>query len=180
MIYVFLAEGFEEMEAMAPIDLLRRAGLTVRTVGVGGSTIVGAHGIPVCADMVIEDAEYEGLEGVVLPGGMPGTLNLAANHRVLDFVRFADEQKLPIGAICAAPSVLGQIGLLKGKKAVCYPGFEDRLTDAIVQTEAYVVTDGHVVTAKGAGVATDFALALVEMFKDEQTANSLREGIQCR
>ncbi len=180
MIYVFLAEGFEEMEAIAPIDLLRRAGCDLQTVAIGAQTVLGAHGIPMVADITIEQASFDNLEGIVLPGGMPGTTNLEADARLQAFVDYAQERKLVIGAICAAPSILGHKGLLNGRKAICYPGFESALQGADVDPTSYVVRDGHFVTARGAGVATEFALMLVDMLKDSQTAIMLREGIQCR
>ncbi|MBE6763619.1 MAG: DJ-1/PfpI family protein [Ruminococcaceae bacterium] len=180
MIYVFLAEGFEEMEAIAPIDLLRRAGCDVRTVAVGDSLVVkGAHGIPVTADLSESETVTDGLQAVILPGGMPGTLNLEASEKVQELIGYAFENGLVLGAICAAPSILGHRGFLQGKRAVCYPGFEKELLGATVEN-ASVVTDGKTITAKGAGVADRFGLALVAALVDEQTANSLREGIQCR
>ena len=180
MIYVMLAEGFEEMEAIAPIDLLRRAGCDVQTVAVGESTAVkGAHGIVVTADRLERDVTTDGLEAVILPGGMPGTLNLEANETVQKLIDFAFENSLILGAICAAPSILGHRGFLRGKRAVCYPGFEDALDGALVES-ASVVTDGTIITAKGAGVADQFGLALVAALVNEETANTLREGIQCR
>ncbi len=180
MIYVLLADGFEEMEAIAPIDLLRRAGCDVRTVGVGAQTIVGAHAIPFVTDTVIEQVETDGLEAVILPGGLPGTTNLEADAKVQSLVDYAAANGLILGAICAAPSILGRKDLLDGKQAICYPGFEDALHGANVNPESYVVRDGNMVTARGAGVATEFALELVAALKDPQTANTLREGIQCR
>lgn len=180
MIYVFLAEGFEEMEAIAPIDLLRRAGCDVRIVAVGESLVVkGAHGIAVTADLSERDVTTDGLQAVVLPGGMPGTLNLEASQTVQDMIGYAYENDLVLGAICAAPSVFGHRGFLNGKRAVCYPGFEKDLHGAVVEKSS-VVTDGRIITAKGAGVADQFGLALVAALVDESTANSLREGIQCR
>ncbi len=180
MIYVFLAEGFEEMEAIAPIDLLRRAGCDVRVAAVGDSLVVkGAHGIAVTADISESDVTTDGLQAVVLPGGMPGTLNLEASAVVQDTIAYAYDNDLVLGAICAAPSVFGHRGFLNGKRAVCYPGFENDLHGAIVEN-ASVVTDGRIITAKGAGVADQFGLALVAALVDETTANSLREGIQCR
>ncbi len=180
MIYVMLAEGFEEMEAIAPIDLLRRAGCDVQTVAVGESLVVkGAHGIAVTADRLEKDTTTEGLEAVILPGGMPGTLNLEASDKVQALIGYAFENGLILGAICAAPSILGHRGFLNGKRAVCYPGFEEALEGAAVKN-APVVTDGTIITARGAGVADQFGLALVAALVDEKTANSLREGIQCR
>ena len=180
MIYVFLAEGFEEMEAIAPIDLLRRAGCDVKTVAVGDSLVVcGAHGIAVTADMLEADVTTASLEAVVLPGGMPGTLNLEASEIVQNMIGYAYEHDLVLGAICAAPSVLGHRGFLDGKRAVCYPGFEDQLYGATVEKSS-VVTDGHIITAKGAGVADAFGLALVAALVSKEKADTLREVIQCK
>lgn len=134
MVYVFLADGFEEVEALTPVDLLRRAGAEVRTVGVGSKNITGAHGITVACNMSEDEAAEsikeapEALEMTVLPGGMPGTLNLGKSGTVSHFLDAAAECGAFIGAICAAPSVLGAKGLLRGRRAVCYPGFEDKLT----------------------------------------------------
>ncbi len=177
MIYVFLAEGFEITEALAPVDMMRRAKLDVKTVGVTGKTVVSSHKIPVTADITIDEITTKDLQAVVLPGGMPGTLNLKANNNVLDTVRYAYENNLVIGAICAAPSVLGFMGILDGKKAVCYPGFEEELKGAYIQN-CGVVVDDNIITARGAGVSIEFGLALVKALKDEETANSVKAAIQ--
>ena len=177
MIYVFLAEGFEITEALAPVDMMRRAKLDVKTVGVTGKTVVSSHKIPVTADITIDEITTKDLQAVVLPGGMPGTLNLKANNNVLDTVRYAYENNLVIGAICAAPSVLGFMGILDGKKAVCYPGFEEELKGAYIQN-CGVVADDNIITARGAGVSIEFGLALVKALKDEETANSVKAAIQ--
>ena len=176
MIYVFLAEGFEEIEALAPLDLMRRAGLSVTTVGVGGRTVTGAHGITVQAD--IADTEYADAapEMIFLPGGMPGTLNLAASPVVTDAIRTATETGAYLTAICAAPSILGDMGLLCGKEATCYPGFEERLVGATL-SEKRVVRDGKIITATGMGVAVELGLALVELFRGDQKAKELRHAV---
>ncbi len=180
VIYVMLAQGFEEMEAIAPIDLLRRAGCEVKTVAIDETlTVTGAHGITVTADLPASEAVTDSLEALVLPGGMPGTRHLEASETVQRLIDYAVANDLVIGAICAAPSILGHRGLLEGKRAVCYPGFENELHGAIVEN-ASVVTDGHMITAKGAGVADAFGLALVHVLVSEETANRLREGIQCK
>ena len=180
MIYVFLAEGFEEMEAIAPIDLLRRAGCDVHVVAVGESLVVkGAHGIAVTADLSERDVTTDTLQAVVLPGGMPGTLNLEASQTVQTMIGYAYDNDLVLGAICAAPSVFGHRGFLNGKRAVCYPGFEKDLHGAVVEHES-VVTDGNIITAKGAGVAHDFGLALVAALVSKEKADELREVIQCK
>lgn len=178
MIYVFLANGFEEVEAFTPVDLLRRAECQVKTVGVGGKTVTGSHGIAVTADIAQSEVITDDMEMVVLPGGMPGTLNLEKNPIVTASVRYCLENGLPVGAICAAPSILGHLGALKGKRAVCFPGFEGQLLGAQVLQDP-VCTDGNITTARGAGVAVDFALELVRVMAGEETAGRIRASIQC-
>ncbi|MBR7092778.1 MAG: DJ-1/PfpI family protein [Clostridia bacterium] len=182
MILVCLADGFEEIEALATVDVLRRAGLTVRTVGIGGEKITGSHGIEVTADCR-EDAlpALDALQAVVLPGGMPGTKNLMDSPTVDALLRQAQARGALLCAICAAPSVLGQKGYLQGKKATCYPGFEKYLTGAQPLGEGYmVVTDGRCITAKGAGVAIDFGLAIVQALLSTEKAEKLWSDMQCR
>ena len=167
MIYVFLANGFEEIEALAPVDILRRAELEVKTVGVGGKTITGSHGITVTADIEEKDVTTDNMELMILPGGMPGTLNL---------------EKSPINiylaAICAAPSVLGHLGLLNGKEAICFPGFEGELKGATI-SEKPVCVDGKIVTAKGMGVAVQFGLTLAGLMVGKDVEKKIHDGIQC-
>ncbi len=179
MLAVFLANGFEEIEALATVDILRRAGLSVKTVGIGGATIVGAHDIPVTADLVQDALDFTRLDGVILPGGMPGTTNLDASSVVDSALRYAVDNSLPVAAICAAPLVLGRRGYLTGRRATCYPGFEDELKGATVVKNA-VVTDGLFTTASGAGVAVDFALELVARLVSTEKAEEIRGAIQCR
>jgi 4-methyl-5(b-hydroxyethyl)-thiazole monophosphate biosynthesis len=176
MIYMFLATGFEEVEALCPLDLLRRAGLDIKTVGVGGKYITGSHGITVEVDMT-EDALCDTAPtAVILPGGMPGTTNLdtsAVVHRALDD---AKKNGALIAAICAAPMILGKRGDLRGKGAICYPGFETYLDGAIV-SENRVVTDGRIITAAGMGVALEFGLALVSALCSPEKAEELRRAV---
>lgn len=180
MIAVYLANGFEEIEALAVVDVLRRAELEVRTIGVGGRTVTGAHGITVAAD--VADADWDPdtvLEALVLPGGMPGTLHLEKADTVQ---RALDRTVAGTGyicAICAAPSILGHKGLLKGKRAVCFPGYEQELDGALPGDEA-VVTDGRFITAVGAGVAIDFGLEIVRWLCSPERAALLRASMQCR
>lgn len=180
MFYCFLANGFEETEAIAPIDILRRAGIEICTVGVSGDVVLSSHKIPVTADINIDDFEIsEDIEGVILPGGMPGVTNLYADERVLDAVRFCDKHGLYVCAICAAPSILGKLGVLGGKKATCFPGFEDELMGAEVTGE-HVVVDGKTITAKGAGCALEFGFAIVSEVLDAKTADKIATAMQCK
>jgi 4-methyl-5(b-hydroxyethyl)-thiazole monophosphate biosynthesis len=179
MIYVFLAEGFEEIEALTPVDLLRRAGKKVITVGVGDSVIMGSHGIPVVPDTIAQEAPLtDELEMIILPGGMPGTLNLEKSPYVQAAIDFCMEKNITIGAICAAPSILGHKGLLNGKTAVCYEGFEAQLEGAEISTGS-VAVDGNIVTARGAGVAVQFALALVEKAVSKAESDRQFRAILC-
>ena len=179
MIYVFLANGFEEVEALAPVDMLRRAKLDVTTVGVTGKTVTGSHGIPVTADITAEELNIGAdMEMIVLPGGMPGTLNEEASPTVQAAIDYCTANDRWIGAICAAPSILGHKGLLKGKTAVCYTGFEKELTGAQIGSTG-VVTDGKIITARGAGVAVDFGLALVGALAGAETQAQIRASILC-
>ncbi len=179
MILVFLANGFEETEALVTVDLLRRAELTVTTVGVGGEWVTGSHGITVKADVADTAVLPLPAQAVVLPGGMPGTLNLEASPVVQHWVDTTAKRGGLLCAICAAPSILGHKGLLKGKRATCFPGFEQELTDAILCDDG-VVEDGGVITAKGAGVTLDFALRIVARLVSEEAAKALGASLQCR
>ncbi len=180
MVYCFLADGFEEMEAIAPIDILRRADINVVTVGVTGKTVNGRHGIKVIADCTLSELVLDGsLEAVILPGGLPGAENLENSSDVQRTIDFASDNGKYLCAICAAPQILGHKGLLKGKKAIAYPGFENELHGAVISKE-YVVTDGKIITAKGAGVAAEFGLAIVAALKGEAVAEKIRTSIQSK
>lgn len=179
MVYVFLADGFEIIEALSPVDMLTRAKIDVKTVGVTGKVVKSSCGVEVIADMSIEDFEFYDVEAIVLPGGMPGTLNLENNETVQKTIDNAVNVNVPVCAICAAPSILGHKGLLNGKNAICFPGFEDALEGANISND-YVVTDGNFITAKGAGVATEFGLEIVKKLKGEDIANEVKATIQCK
>lgn len=179
MIYVFLANGFEEVEAITPIDLLRRAEKEVVTVGVGDNIIVGSHGIPVVTDTIAQEIVLdENVEMIILPGGMPGTLNLEKSPYVQAAIDYCAENNIYIASICAAPSILGHKGLLKGKTAVCYEGFETQLDGAVIG-ETSVAVDGKFITARGAGVAVDFGLKLVEAVSSPEDSNRIKAAILC-
>lgn len=176
MIYIFLADGFEETEAITPTDMLRRCGKEVYTVGVTGKTVTGAHGIPVVCDREISGISAEGTEMIILPGGMPGTRNLAACEKLKAIISYCNDNGILIGAICAAPSILGSMGLLSGRKAVCYPGFEETLSGAEV-LHVNSVRDGNIITSRGAGTALDFSYELISALIDEKTAQKLAGNI---
>ncbi|MCL2018684.1 MAG: DJ-1/PfpI family protein [Oscillospiraceae bacterium] len=178
MIYTFLAEGFEEIEALTPVDLLRRKGKEVITVGVGGKNMTGRSGITVIADTVIDEIVLnDEVEMIFLPGGMPGTENLYSSVKVREAVSYCFNHNIFIAAICAAPSILGRMGLLKNNvKATCYPGFEKFLEGASISSDS-VVRDGKIITAKGAGVSVKFALELVRALCGDKEAESLGNSI---
>ena len=179
MVYLFLANGFEEIEALCPLDLLRRAGVEVTTVGINGAEhVIGSHGI--CVQTDIPDTLFRDSkpEMIILPGGMPGTKHLDASRTVDAALRSAANTGAYIAAICAAPMVLGKRGYLQGKAAVCFPGFEEYLEGAILQPKGVkVVTDGKIITAVGMGAAVEFGLALVRVLKGDEAANTLRSAI---
>ena len=179
MFYLFLADGFEETEALAPLDMMRRAKIEVKTVGVTGEFVTGSHGVTVKADLKPEEISFNNIDGVVLPGGMPGTMHLLENETVNAVIRkFAEEGKM-VAAICAAPSVLGAAGLLEGKHATCHPGFEEKLTGATT-SEDEVVVDGNIITSRGMGTAIPFAFEIVRYFTDDETVEHVRQGLVYR
>lgn len=176
-ILLFLAEGFEEIEAVAPIDVFRRAGIDVTTVSVSDKlTVTGAHGIGVNADVIFEKADLSGDFLIYLPGGMPGTTNLDNHTGLKNLIEKQAAKGATIAAICAAPSILGKMGLLKEKEAICYPGFESFLTDAKISSST-IVKSGNILTAKGPGVAIPFALKIVEELKGKDTAQQVANGM---
>ena len=175
---VFLAEGFEEIEGLTVVDILRRAGVDAVTIAIAGKRqLSGSHNIHVVADQVYEDVDFDELDGIVLPGGMPGTLNLKAHEGVVAKVQeFARNGKLT-AAICAAPIVLGFAGVLEGRCATCYPGNEAEMTGAVPKTEE-VVRDQNIITSRGMGTAIPFALALTAYLISEEKAREIADSIQ--
>ena len=174
---VFMADGCEEIEALTVVDIARRAGIEVAMISITGEKIVkGAHGIHFETDIPAEFMDFDMLDGIVLPGGMPGTLNLGANKYVLQtIIDFNVKGKL-VSAICAAPSVLGEAGLLNGKKATSYPGFEEKLVGADVCEDA-VVVDGNIITSRGMGTAIAFGTEIVRYFTDDATVEKIHGGL---
>lgn len=179
MVYVFLADGFEIIEALSPVDMLRRAKVETKLVGVTGEIVTSSCGVAVKTDMLIDEFDFYDVEAVVLPGGMPGTLNLENNQTVQNIIDNASNTNAFICAICAAPSILGHKGLLNEKEATCFPGFENALEGASL-SEDFVVTDGKFITARGAGVSVDFGLEIVKQLRGEELSNEIRSQIQCR
>ena len=176
MIAVLLADGFEEIEALTPVDMLRRAGLDVRTVAIGSKIAVGSHKIPVICDIEAAEVNESELSMVILPGGMPGSLNLDASPYTDKFINAVLRNGGRLAAICAAPLVLGRRGLLSGKEAICYPGFENELKGAKI-AEKSVVTDGNITTAKGMGTALAFSEELVRLLCGGERANELSAAV---
>ncbi len=177
-VYAFLAEGLEEVECLAAADVMARAGIKVTLVSITGKKKVkGSHGFKLKADVLLEDADLSKADVLFLPGGMPGTKNLKSCQPLCEALLKADKDGRRIAAICAAPSVLGDLGLLKGKKATCYPGWESHLTGAIL-TGAGVVTDGNITTARGLGYALDLGLELVSLLVSEAVAQQIKNSIQ--
>ena len=176
MVYIFLADGFEEAEALVPTDLLRRAGADVKLVGVTGQVVTGALGISVNSEISPDMVREEDMEMLVIPGGLPGVENVAASERAMELIHTAVQKGCWLGAICAAPSmVLGPAGLLKGHKATCYPGTEAGMEGAIPQNGQSVVLDGKFVTGEGPGAAFDFGFKLVEVLKGAETARQVAQ-----
>lgn len=174
---VLLADGFEEIEALTVVDLLRRARIYVDTVSVSDEYMVdGSHGINVQTEDLFDEVDFSEFDMIVLPGGMPGTSNLQSHQGVCRIVREFCEEGKYVGAICAAPSILGNMGLLKGKRAACYPTVEDQLQGAVLVTSP-VVQDGNIITSRGMGTAVDFGLKLVEVMTDKLKADEVAESI---
>lgn len=177
MIHLFLADGFEEIEALATLDILRRCGLVVKTVScMDGRTINGAHNIPVMADEIFRASDLETSEAIILPGGMPGAKNLLEHDGLRKLLATHNERGGLIAAICAAPMVLGQHGLLVDKNATCYPGFEDMLVGAKVKAD-YVVEDGNIITGKGPAAAVDFGFAIASRFVSASKVAEVKSGM---
>ena len=175
---IFMAEGCEIIEGLAVVDVVRRTGeMEIITIALGDTKeVTSSHNVTFLADVLISDVNFEELDGIVLPGGMPGTLNLGANETVNAVVKkFAEEGKL-VAAICAAPSVLGAAGILEGRHATCHPGFEEKLIGATCLEDA-VVIDGHIVTSRGMGTAVDFGFAIIWLMLDDEAVEKVKKSI---
>lgn len=180
MIYVMLGTGFEEVEALTPVDLMRRAGMEVKTVGINGKIVYGSHKIGIEADLTLEELDPSDLEMVVLPGGLGGVASIRASEKTLEIVRNAYRENHFVAAICAGPTVLADLGITEGKNATCYPSCAGGMRNAQMVQNAAVVRDGNVITGTSAGCAVKFALALIEALRGEAAAQEIREQIVIR
>lgn len=176
MTVIILGEGFEETEAVAPYDLLKRAGVDVRFVGVGSDTVTGSHGICIASEMSLDELNADDIEMIVLPGGLRGVQTLSSREDVLKLTKKLWNSGRYVAAICAAPTILAQLGITDGRKATCYPGMEDRMGSARMQPSA-AVTDGKLITGRSAGGAMEFGLALVAALKGAQAAQKVAAGV---
>lgn len=180
MVYVLLGTGFEETEAIAPVDLLRRAGVEVTTVGINGKTVKGSHGIGVEADTTLEETDFSGLEMIVLPGGLGGVASCRASKAALDALARAWQDGKLVAAICAGPTVLADLGITDGKTCTCYPGCEGGMGSAKMAADAAAIQDGRLITGTSAGCAIPFGLKLIEALKGPEAAETVRRQIVIR
>lgn len=179
MVYVMLGTGFEEIEALAPLDLMRRAGIEVLTVGINGKIVSGGRGIGVQADITVEEMDLTDLEMIVLPGGLGGVASIRASAQTLDAVRFAYENDRFVAAICAGPTVLADLGITVGRHATCFPGQACNMKNAILEEKAFV-RDGKIITGASAGCAVEFGLALIEALRGAEASEQIRKQIVIR
>ena len=180
MVYMLLGTGFEETEAIAPLDLLRRAGVRVATVGITGKIVYGSHGIGVEADILPGEMDLTSLEMIILPGGLGGVASARASKEALEALRYAWENEKYVAAICAGPTVLADLGITDGKNATCYPGCEEQMGSAVMADNAAAVRDGKLITGTSAGCAIPFGLALVEALKGKEEAQRIADQIVIR
>ncbi len=179
MFYMFFADGFEEVEAIATLDIIRRAGIEIKSVSVKDKIVTGSHGVPVVCDCISSEIEAnESLEGIILPGGMPGSKNLDNDATVNKFIDYCNTNDKFLCAICAAPFIFGKRGILAGKEATCFPGFESELKGAKI-SDKFVCTDKNVITGNGMGSAVKFGLAIVAAVKGQEKADKLESTLQC-
>lgn len=180
MVYVLLGTGFEEVEAIAPVDLMRRAGIEVQTVGITGNTVAGSHKIPVEADILPENMDLESMDMIVLPGGLGGVASARASQAALDALRWGWEHDRFVAAICAGPTVLADLGIPDGKKATCFPGCEGQMGKADMVPGAAALRDGKLITGTSAGCAIPFALELIKALKGSEAADKVAKQIVIR
>ena len=180
MVYVLLGTGFEETEAIVPVDLLRRAGIPVMTVGINGKTVYGGHNIGIEADILLDEMDLSNMDMIVLPGGLGGVASIRGSKQAMDAVRYAWKNGKYTAAICAAPTILAELGITNGRNATCYPGCEADMSTANVSGDLACVQDGNLITGASAGCAVPFGLALIRVLKGQQTADKVAQQIVIR
>ena len=180
MVYMLLGTGFEETEAIAPLDLLRRAGVDIMTVGVNGKTVYGSHKIGIEADILLSEMDLTNLDMIILPGGLGGVTSVRASEEAMNALRFAWDNGKFVAAICAGPTVLADLGITSGKKATCYPGCEDGMGDAVMVADVAAVRDDRLITGTSAGCAVTFGLELIKALKGEHEAEKIAKQIVIR
>ena len=180
MVYMLLGTGFEETEAIAPLDLLRRAGVEIATVGINGKTVYGSHGIGIEADLELHQMNLGNLDMIVLPGGLGGVASIKASTPAMEAIHFAWNNGKYVAAICAGPTILASLGITDGKNATCYPGCEEQMGNAIMHNNAAAVTDGRVITGTSAGCAIPFGLELIAALKGREAADTVAKQIVIR
>ncbi len=177
MVYLLLENGFEMCEALAPVDILRRGGVNVTTIGVSGKEVKSSHGVSVCADAVFSDADFSEIEMLIIPGGQPGVDNLWENEKIRALVKGVAEKKIKISAICAAPIILARLGVLEGRKCTCYPSCSEELPSDGFNGKLGVVRDGEIITARAAGDAYDFAFEILSVLRGKEVAEAVKDAI---
>ncbi len=180
MVYVMLGTGFEEVEALTPVDLMRRAGIGVKTVGINGKMVYSSHEIGIEADLTLDELNPSDMEMVILPGGLGGVASIRASEKTLEIVRNAYEKGLFVAAICAGPTVLADLGITDGKKATCYPACAEGMKHAQMEKDVAVVREGTVITGTSVGCAVKFSLKLIEALRGETTAREIQDQIVIR
>ena len=180
MVYMLLGTGFEETEAIAPLDIMRRAGIPVLTVGINGKTVVSSHKVPVVADITLEEMDLTDMDMIVLPGGLGGVASIRGSQHAMDAIAFARDNHKWMAAICAGPTVLADLHITDGRQATCYPGCETGMGEAVMVPDVPCIRDGKVITGTSAGCAVPFGLALVEALKGKEAAKTVAEQIVIR
>jgi len=178
MVYMLLAEGFEEIEAVYPVDVLRRCGVEIKTVGVDGECVTGSNGITITADIQLDSVEDDNIKMLILPGG-PGRVNIQKSGQAMSLIKHCFKMEIPVAAICGAPEILGEAGLLKGKKATCYPGLQGKMEGAEFIDKAIVV-DGNLITSQAAGTSEAFAFAIAEFLCGKEKSDEIRGRMLCK
>ncbi len=182
MVYLFLADGFEEIEALTQVDYLRRAGIEIKTLGIGKEYITGTRGIVVKSDMSVDNADMNDVDMLILPGGLGGVEGISNSEKAISIIKEAYRKNIYIAAICAAPTILAKLGMLQGKKCICYPAMTDELAlgGGIVMADSAVVHDGKIITAKAAGSSEEFSFEIIRTLKNDAAAEAVRESICAR